>query len=181
MVTARIAASPVRGEPAMREPIRLREPGATVDATLALSDPESTLVLASCASPVGVLAVDESACTICGACAASCPTGALALRESDGRIALHHDPALCIGCHRCQVTCPEHALDVRSEIDVPRLWRGSGELMHADPQRCTVCAAALTPPADAPPAQRAARRSGCPAVVVRRLRATRSTPCWPPA
>ncbi|WP_237154475.1 YjjW family glycine radical enzyme activase [Oryzibacter oryziterrae] len=44
-------------------------------------------------------------CDHCGACVATCPSGALSLR--DGRVV--HDPAPCTSCDTCLRTCPINA------------------------------------------------------------------------
>jgi len=97
------------------------------------------------ASPLGVLACDAERCTLCGACAAACPTTALRLEEGVDATALHHDPAGCVACGRCVRACPEHALDVRRGIDLARLAVGAVELAHAEREACTRCGADLPP------------------------------------
>lgn len=47
------------------------------------------------------------ACTACGACAAACPDGAIAVAE-----ALTWDPARCLGCLGCAQACPSDAVSL---------------------------------------------------------------------
>lgn len=66
--------------------------------------------------------VDEDRCTRCGACAAACRYGALAVLE--GGVLLH--ARLCHGCGLCALVCPAGAI-----AEVPRrigwIEEGSGE------------------------------------------------------
>jgi ferredoxin len=56
--------------------------------------------------------IDDSRCTLCGACIHRCPHGALYLAE--GRIALHQ--ALCSYCGDCEGICPHGAIALPYEI-----------------------------------------------------------------
>lgn len=53
--------------------------------------------------------IDPDLCTECGACAASCPTGACELDEV-GNFRL--EAAYCTGCNACVAACPEGALEL---------------------------------------------------------------------
>ncbi|MEF8823140.1 MAG: 4Fe-4S binding protein [Desulfohalobiaceae bacterium] len=55
----------------------------------------------------GAPTIEASACTDCGACAATCPEGAISSREGAHRI----DRAKCLYCLRCRGVCPEGALE----------------------------------------------------------------------
>lgn len=54
----------------------------------------------------GHVEVDADACTLCGACARTCPTGALTLDEGT----LTARDIDCIGCTMCVTACPENAV-----------------------------------------------------------------------
>jgi len=54
----------------------------------------------------GVPAIDADTCSDCGACAATCPEGAISSREGTHRI----DRAKCLYCLRCRGICSEGAL-----------------------------------------------------------------------
>jgi len=55
--------------------------------------------------PVGEApSTDRALCTLCGACAAGCPTGAIAVNAS-----VSTDPAACILCSACVKGCPTRA------------------------------------------------------------------------
>jgi len=123
-------------------PITLDEPRATVDAVLRLAP---TALLEHAASPLGLLACDQDRCTLCGACAAACPTSALRLAEDVDATVLNHDPAACVACARCVPACPERALAVARGIDAARLAVGSFELVRAGREACARCGADLPP------------------------------------
>lgn len=53
---------------------------------------------------------DQSVCTACGACAKSCPVGAIPLD------APHATNDCCISCMRCVRICPQHARQVNADM-----------------------------------------------------------------
>ena len=164
----RIAARLPR-RPAPAAAIRLREPGATALAA-ALIEPEAgACAIEDRASPLGVLALDTERCTICGACATTCPTDALVLRESDEGLSIRHDAALCVACDRCVDVCPEDAIAVTPGVEPVRLRAGAVDLVAAPHERCTVCGTQL-PARDATQGGRGPRTPGCDARVVRDVR-----------
>ncbi|HKB94811.1 MAG TPA: 4Fe-4S binding protein [Gaiellaceae bacterium] len=121
--------------------LTLAEPRATVealDATQgdAVDDP---------ASPLGIVAVDTERCTLCGACAAACPTDALRFDETAVGTALVLRASDCVPCGRCAAACPEGAVAVRPGIDLPRIRAGEVELAAAASERCSECGADLPP------------------------------------
>jgi ferredoxin len=126
-------------------PIRLREPLATTDAIARMAEPSATDVIESPASPLGLLELSDSSCTLCGACAFGCPTGALVFAESGEGNVLSVTPGACNACSRCVEICPEDALAVRRGIDRERVGHGTVELMRARRERCPVCGTELAP------------------------------------
>jgi formate hydrogenlyase subunit 6/NADH:ubiquinone oxidoreductase subunit I len=92
-----------------------------------------------------VLNLDTDRCTLCGACANACPTGALRFDEATSETALRFTAAACVACKRCVAVCPEEALAVSPGIDAARLVRGTLELAQAAVERCRSCGAELPP------------------------------------
>ncbi len=135
--------------------VRLREPQATVEALARTRDGD--LRLESDASPLGVLQVDTDACSLCGACAHSCPTEAIAFAEEGATASLTFDARSCTGCGLCVRDCPEDALSVRREIDVRRLRRGAVTVASAPLGACEDCGDLLPP---RPVRRRVAERLG---------------------
>lgn len=125
-------------------PITLEEPRATVDGVLRLA-PRAAKRIEDAASPLGVLTCEAERCTLCGACAAACPTNALRLDEAVEGTVLRHDPAGCVACARCVRACPEQALDVSRGIDAARLAVCAFELARAEREACARCGADLPP------------------------------------
>lgn len=54
---------------------------------------------------------DESRCTMCGACTAICPTGALYIERPSMEVKYEGDN--CIVCQLCLKVCPFKAMEVR--------------------------------------------------------------------
>jgi len=60
-----------------------------------------------------IAAVDRDACTDCGACAKSCPVGALSLEGSGQERRLVFESQVCIGCAVCVRSCRFDALTMK--------------------------------------------------------------------
>ena len=140
-----IAANASAGDERRDAPVRLAEPFATADGSLALAGPEADLVADHAASPLGVVDLDTDRCTLCGACATACPTRALEFEHTTDGDVLRLAPGACVGCGRCAEVCPEAALGIRRGIDIARLRAGEVELMSAAQERCTRCGSELPP------------------------------------
>jgi ferredoxin len=91
-------------------------------------------------SPFGAVTVDPAACTLCMACAAACPSGAL----SAGRAApqLSFIERRCHQCGLCRDACPEKAIRLAPRILCdPAAVDAPAMLREAEPFRCVVCGA----------------------------------------
>ncbi|MBI5814861.1 MAG: 4Fe-4S binding protein [Nitrospinae bacterium] len=55
-------------------------------------------------------------CSLCNACSAYCPTGALARKDYPDRIAIEFTAALCVKCHGCAGLCPEKAISYAEQF-----------------------------------------------------------------
>jgi ferredoxin len=120
--------------------VSLREPKATARALLSLRNAAPTPTpVQHASSPLGVVRIDHATCTVCGACASACPTGALTLREHADKVWLHLDPAACTACQHCVSACPERALTVRAETDVVTLAAGTVVPKTSAVTKCRGC------------------------------------------
>lgn len=129
----------------------LAEPAATAEALLRLRerDPRRRVRLrAHRASPFGLVRVRASACTVCGACSAACPTGALRLEDGTEEVGLSYDATACVGCERCVSSCPEQAagaITVDRSTDLLALARGRAPLKVESLARCRNCGGPIAP------------------------------------
>lgn len=116
-------------------------------------------------SPLGIVQVDQSACTLCGSCASVCPSGALTTnlgleswtespaRQGDGQACdqgaeavLDFDHGLCVACGNCVDACPERlrgAIAVEPGVDFALLSGGPVRQASSAIHRCRRCGAAV--------------------------------------
>jgi len=96
-------------------------------------------------SPFGAVAVNSEACTLCMACAAACPSGALSAGGKAPRLVFRE--SRCHQCGLCRETCPEGAIQL-----LPGLLLGHGAaeaqtvLLEMEPFRCVECGVPFAPP-----------------------------------
>lgn len=95
-------------------------------------------------SPFGGVAVDRGACTLCMACAAACPSGALSAGGDVPRLLFVE--ARCHQCGLCRETCPEQAIQLlpRMLCD-PKTLETRVVLCEAETFRCIKCNAPFAP------------------------------------
>lgn len=84
-------------------------------------------------APCGAVEVHESRCTLCGLCAAECPTGALGLAPVPGNVRLVFNYSQCECCELCVRACPERAIVLRRVLDLGRLEGASCEILAQSP------------------------------------------------
>lgn len=123
--------------------IKLREPAATADALIRLHVSNEQLI-ASPASPLGVVNCDADRCTSCGLCIEVCPTRALTARDAPDSWALAFAHSGCAACGGCVAVCPESTLTLCRGIE-PTELKGSRDLIVTRVRRCDACSAALPP------------------------------------
>jgi ferredoxin len=89
-------------------------------------------------SPFGAVVVDSAACTLCMACAVSCPSGALSAKGDVPR--LEFLEYRCHQCGLCEEACPEGAMLLlpRMLCD-PEAVAAPAVLHEAEPVRCIEC------------------------------------------
>lgn len=71
----------------------------------------------------------SNGCNGCQICAKSCPTGALAKTEQDGRVELTFTAAHCTGCNVCAEVCCWNAIHVTSAVDLRRVIEGTTAML----------------------------------------------------
>jgi Fe-S-cluster-containing hydrogenase component 2 len=87
-------------------------------------------------------------CTLCGNCAAACPTEALRLSRDEDGVTLAFAPAECTGCGRCVSVCPEPSgMRMTRLTDLVRLGAGPRVLARSPHRRCAACGAPFAPEA----------------------------------
>ena len=93
-------------------------------------------------SPVGLVDIDDRACTGCGTCAGACPTDALSFEGRQGQATLLFDASMCTACGQCESVCPERsegAISLSRAVDLHRLRQGSHVVFQGDELRCERC------------------------------------------
>jgi ferredoxin len=91
-------------------------------------------------SPFGAVTVDPASCTLCMACAAACPSGALSASRAAPRLSFIE--SRCHQCGLCRDACPEKALRLTPRILCdPAAVDAPAVLREAEPFRCVVCGA----------------------------------------
>lgn len=94
-------------------------------------------ILLPAGAPYGEIMVDREKCTVCLACAASCPTGALG--DNPERPQLRFVESACVQCGICKRACPEGAITLISRYAFTpeaREWR---VLAEDEPMTCAAC------------------------------------------
>lgn len=132
--------------PAPVTPLASGEPEATARLIIELASVTAAppLRLEHAASPLGEAVVDPAACTLCGSCAATCPTGALEYGEGGAGLTLRFDPRRCVACGQCVPACPERergAIKVHAVTDTTLLNIGTRTAARDAIARCRRCGA----------------------------------------
>jgi len=89
-------------------------------------------------APLGALAIEASACTLCMGCVAVCP--AAALEAGGGDLRLLFVEQRCVQCALCVRACPEGALALVPRLLLDPAARRERRLLHEDrPLACVAC------------------------------------------
>lgn len=88
-------------------------------------------------APFGAIEIQVQGCTLCLACVAVCPTGAL--RDDPERPALRFAEDACVQCGLCKATCPEKVVSLVPRIDFAAMTAPSRVLKQEEPFACARC------------------------------------------
>ncbi len=143
----RIRLRPDEPVPEPWDPVPLEDPfgpvgGAAVLVALASASDMPLPAVDHERAPVGVVTVDPAACTLCGMCALTCPTGALSFEQGEASTELRFDAVRCTGCGQCVPRCPERAagaIAMDRRVDPGALAAGRTTLARSGAARCESC------------------------------------------
>lgn len=88
-------------------------------------------------SPFGAVVLDNEVCSLCLACVAACPTGALA--DNAEQPMLRFTESLCVQCGLCAATCPEEAITLSPQVDFTAWGAPAHVLKQEEPFPCVAC------------------------------------------
>jgi len=97
--------------------------------------------------PFGQSEFEASACSLCGLCSDSCPTGAMKYSEGSESASLEFTARDCTGCRLCSDACPEGALRIVRRLDGLSLAGDPIVLKSAELCRCQQCGQGYAPEA----------------------------------
>jgi ferredoxin len=88
-------------------------------------------------SPLGALAIDKDACTMCLSCVNACPAGAL--QDNPNAPQLRFIEKNCVQCGLCVKTCPEKALSLMPQLLLTPQRKEAVVLNEMQPYACVRC------------------------------------------
>jgi ferredoxin len=88
-------------------------------------------------APFGKVEVNAESCTLCLACVAACPTGALL--DNQERPMLRFAEDACVQCGLCRATCPEKVISLTPQIDFRAATASAHVLKEEEPFACIRC------------------------------------------
>ena len=89
------------------------------------------------ASPLGALAINKDACTLCLSCVSACP--ASALQDNADRPQLRFIEKNCVQCGLCVTTCPENALTLVPQLRLTPERKEAVVINEMQPYACIRC------------------------------------------
>ena len=95
------------------------------------------LIALPAGAPFGKVEVDVAGCTLCLACVAACPTGALG--DDPDRPTLRFTEDACVQCGLCQATCPEKVIALVPQLDFRATTAAARVLKQEEPFNCIRC------------------------------------------
>lgn len=88
-------------------------------------------------APFGAVEINVEGCTLCLACVAACPTGALG--DNPERPMLRFVEDACVQCGLCKATCPEKVITLRPQLDFRAATASARVLKEEEPFHCIRC------------------------------------------
>ena len=88
-------------------------------------------------SPLGALAINKEACTLCLSCVNACPAGAL--QDNPQAPQLKFIEKNCVQCGLCVQTCPEKALSLIPQLRLTPQRKEAVVLNEMQPYACVRC------------------------------------------
>jgi ferredoxin len=95
------------------------------------------LIALPAGAPFGTVEADVAGCTLCLACVAACPTGALG--DDPDRPTLRFTEDACVQCGLCQATCPEKVITLVPQLDFRATTAAARVLKQEEPFNCIRC------------------------------------------
>ena len=97
----------------------------------------ATIALPAKGSPLGALAINKEACTLCLSCVNACPSAAL--QDNPLEPQLKFIEKNCVQCGLCVTTCPENALALKPQLNLSAQRKEAVVLNAMQPYVCIRC------------------------------------------
>lgn len=101
------------------------------------TDVPGVIALPATGSPLGALAINKDACTLCLSCINACPASALA--DNAAAPQLRFIEKNCVQCGLCVSTCPEKALSLVPQLSMSAQRKEAVVLNQMQPYACVRC------------------------------------------
>jgi len=107
------------------------------DGVIAAGTGLGVIALPAAGSPLGALAINKDACTLCLSCVNACPASALA--DNPAVPQLRFVEKNCVQCGLCVTTCPERALSLVPQLSLKPQRKEAVVLNEMQPYACVRC------------------------------------------